>query len=642
MDVAQLAAQLNTLQQAHDGLRGKVHRLQQASLDAQTQQASLLADHNALQQEHNALLERERQLRCDYEALLNSTHTLHTDRDRLQQRAAELEAINAKLTNMLFGRRSERRVYDHQQLLLTGFPELTPTAEEQAVIMASQESLRLNEEELLRAFEKRRQAKRAKPRSEELPAHFERREQVLDLPDEEKQGLKYIGDAVTERLRFEKPRVYVERIVRRKYIQVGDKSSGVIAVEPPPSVVEGSKYDASVHAAVIGLKFELHLPTYREQDFFAMCGWTPARSTLNELINQGALVIEPLYRQLETCLQRDSIIHGDDTGVRVLTRGALNAVDLAALGRRLAAKRKSGARDDDDDGHHGSIKSHAWCYCGLDDGAPFNVFHWSITREHEIVSQHLKAFQGTLIGDAFGGNKGIGVRAEDRIRFAACNAHARRNFVEAEKAEPILVAQALSLYRQLYDVEERGRGLSSAARHELRQAQSVPLWRQLAAWLDALPTDRSLPKSRLGMAVGYLRNQWAELQVYLTDGRLPIDNSLCERTIRPLTIGRSNWLFLGHPQAAASRMRLLSIVSSAHRHQLVMQDYLEDVLRQLSFAQQRCPEELRIDSVRLLRLLPDRWGREHPGSVHQLRRDEQADRSLSKRVARLRRRTASS
>lgn len=148
MDVAQLAAQLNTLQQAHDGLRGEVHRLQQASLDAQTQQASLLADHNALQQEHNALLERERQLRCDYEALLNSTHTLHTDRDRLQQRAAELEAINAKLTNMLFGRRTERRVYDHQQLLLTGFPELTPTAEEQAVIMASQESLRLNEEEL--------------------------------------------------------------------------------------------------------------------------------------------------------------------------------------------------------------------------------------------------------------------------------------------------------------------------------------------------------------------------------------------------------------------------------------------------------------------------------------------------------------
>jgi transposase len=599
---------------------------------------SLQAELNQLKAEQAAAAERERKVRCDYEALLNSTQTLQTDRDRLQQRVIEIEAINDKLTNMLFGRRSERRLYDSQQPLLTGFAEPAPTAEEQAVITANEEALRLSDEEIIRSLEQRRKAKRSRPRSEEIPAHIERRERVLDLSDEEKQGLTYIGDAVTERLCFEKPGVYVERIVRRKYVKTGDKSGGVIAIEPPPAVIEGGKYDASIHAAVIGLKFDLHMPTYREQDFFAMCGWTPTRSTLNELINQGGLVVPPLYHQLEACLQRDSIIHGDDTRLRLLTHGALNEVDLAALGRRLAAKRQSGSRGDDDGGHHGSINSHAWCYCGLDDGAPYNVFHWSITREHETVSQHLQAFQGTLIGDAFGGNKGIGARAGDRIGFAACNAHARRKFVEAEKAEPILVPQVLSLYRQLYDVEERGRVLGSAARHELRQRESVPLWRRLEIWLDALPADRVLPKSLFGKAVGYLRNQWNELQVYLTDGRLPIDNSLCERTIRPLAIGRANWMFLGHPQAAESRMQLLSIVSSAHRHHLVMQDYLEDVLRELSFAQQRCPEELKLDSERLLRLLPDCWAKAHPQSVHEFRREEQADRRLVNQAAHAKRR----
>jgi hypothetical protein len=97
------------------------------------------------------------------------------------------------------------------------------------------------------------------------------------------------------------------------------------------------------------------------------------------------------------------------------------------------------------------------------------------------------------------------------------------------------------------------------------------------------------------------------LQVYLRDGRLPIDNDQSEQTIRPLTVGRSNWLFLGHPRAAAGRLQLYSIVSSAHRHHLVIQDYLEDVLRRLADAQQNHPSDLELGAPYLLDLLPDRW-----------------------------------
>jgi transposase len=101
-----------------------------------------------------------------------------------------------------------------------------------------------------------------------------------------------------------------------------------------------------------------------------------------------------------------------------------------------------------------------WYYTGLDDGHPYNIFDWTLTRQHEAVGKHLTNFQGTLVGDAFGGNARIAMISGDRIEFAACNAHARREFVCSEKDEPLLSAQALSFYRQLYAIEERGRSMS--------------------------------------------------------------------------------------------------------------------------------------------------------------------------------------
>jgi hypothetical protein len=125
----------------------------------------------------------------------------------------------------------------------------------------------------------------------------------------------------------------------------------------------------------------------------------------------------------------------------------------------------------------------------------------------------------------------------------------------------------------------------------------------------------ALPKSRFGKAAGYLKNQWVALRRYLDDPRLPIDNDQAEQTIRPLTVGRRNWLFLGHPQAAPGRMQLLSIVSSAQRHHLVMEEYLSDVLRQLADANQHRPEDLELNSPYLRNLLPDPWAEQHPQSI---------------------------
>jgi hypothetical protein len=419
----------------------------------------------------------------------------------------------------------------------------------------------------------------------------------------------------------------------------------VISVPVPPAVIEGGKYDVSIYAAVVTFKYGFHLPTYREQELFSMFGWFPNRSTLNDLMNQSCELIVPLYEQFRTMIMRDNIVMGDDTQVKLLTRGALDEVDLERLGKRRAKQRKNGGSMADSAAgekfdSHGSVNSYVWCYRGLDDKYPYNIFDWSLTRQHATVGRHLIDFRGTLCGDAFGGNTRISVASDGRVAFSACNVHARREFVRAEKDEPELVAQALSFYRQLYAIEERGRSLSAADRLALRQSESVLIWQRMGHWLEQLPLHRILPKSLFGQAVGYLRNQWSGLQIYLSDGRLPIDNSATELTIRPWAIGRKNWMFLGHPSAAVSRLQLYSIVSSAARHQLVLPDYLEDVLARLSVARSSSPAELELDSELLLSLLPDRWAASHPESVCVGRREEQAERSETTRAKRARRRLA--
>ena len=144
-------------------------------------------------------------------------------------------------------------------------------------------------------------------------------------------------------------------------------------------------------------------------------------------------------------------------------------------------------------------------------------------------------------------------------------------------------------------------------RNALRQRDAVPIWDRMERWLAGDAVQQTLPRSAIGEAIGYLRNQWTALRVYLSDGRIPIDNDQSERTIRPLTVGHNNWQFLGHPRAATGRLQMYSVVSSAHCHHLVIDDYLEDVLRKLADAQQNHPANLEPGSRYLLDLLPDRW-----------------------------------
>ena len=574
----------------------------------------------------DGVLEQFGAFRHDYEALVDATRITTDERDSLRQRVAELEAANNRLVDMLWGRRSERRSEspDQQHLDFGDGPPELPSAEEQEIITAQAEADEARDRELLKRLEARRKARRERAKGrEKFPPTIERRERVLDLPEDQKQGLKPIGVKSTERLRFEKPHMYVEVIKRPQYVVAGQPEKGVQSMPPPLSIVEGCKYDFSVVAAVAGLKFAFHVPTYRQQDWFAQCGWFPSRSTVNDLMNYAVATIDPLYRQMWQLLLAQPILLGDDTTLCVLLRDGLSEEDLEKLSTRSRFRQDAGLPSNT--GPPGSATSYAWLYTSLDGLAPYNVFHWSLTHQNAVIDGHLATYRGIFVGDAAGANARLQQRSGGRIVHASCNMHARREFIQAESNDPILASQAISFYRQLYDVEERGKTLDAAARYELRQREAVPIWNRMRRWLDGDAAKRALPRSRIGEALGYLRNQWLALTVYLGNPRIPIDNAQSEQIIRPLTVGRNNWQFLGHPQAATGRLQLYSVVSSAHRHHLMIDDYLEDVLRKLADAQQNHPADLELGSPYLADLLPDRWALAHPQSV---REDRAEDREM--------------
>jgi transposase len=615
-------------------LREQLRESEQRNEELQSELASLRASQDRLQEEFAAL-------RHDYEALIDGTRTISDDREALRRRVAELEAANNRLVDMLWGRRSERRFDSPDQLHLS-FPEDSvepPRVEEQQIITAQAQADEAADRELLRRLLARRKARREMPsRNEDFPPHIERRERLIDLPEEQKAGLKCIGVKKAERLRFEKPHLYVEVIKRPQYVVPGQPEQGVRSMSPPLAIIEGCKYDFSIIAAMGAMKFAFHIPTYRQQDWFAQWGWFPHRSTINDLLGYAVDVIGPLYRQMWRLLLSQPILLGDDTTLCVLLRDGLDEGELAKLSSRHRFRQALEMGLKAREGLPGSATSYAWLFTSLDGLAPYNVFHWSLTHQNSVIDGHLATYRGIFVGDACGANARLEQRSGGRIVHASCNAHARREFIKAEKNDPILASQAISFYHQLYEVEERGKPLDAVARWQLRQRDAVPIWNRMRHWLDSEAVGRSLPRSAIGEAIGYLRNQWSALRVYLSDGRIPIDNDQSEQTIRPLTVGRNNWLFLGHPRAAAGRLRLYSIVSSAHRHHLMIEDYLEDVLRRLADAQQNHPADLEPGTPYLLDLLPDRWALAHPQCVREDRIEEREMVSDAKRLRRARQR----
>jgi transposase len=514
--------------------------------------------------------------------------SLARDNDRLK---LEIE----QLKRYIYGRRSERYVEDDSQL--TFLDELSePEAERDIADEVPEEEINY------------RRRKRSK--SDRFPENLPRDVQTIDVPEEERscpccgEEMPIIGTDIRERLEYVPAKMLVHELHYPKRA-CGKCKQGVKVASPPSSDQEGaslssgSRYGFGVTAQIILGKYADHLPLYRLEDVFARAGVVIPRSTQVGLLDAAADLLRSLTDYMKSLLIASDVIGMDDTPVRLQ--------DTNLPGKMRTAR--------------------VWLARGRDQ-APYNVFFFHESRERDGPSKFLADYNGWVTVDAYGVNDGVYLGSGGRIRASCCNTHARRKFEAAQSNDPKRASRALAFYRQLYDIEDRGRELAPQQRLELRLMESVPLLDEFKVWLDLQAADpKLLPKSAIGGAVRYALNQWKPLMSFTLDGSLPIDNNDTERDLRRLTIGRKNWMFVGSPAAGEVAASMYTLIASGSRHQLDLWAYLDDVLRRLAGG------ESNLDA-----LLPDRWRETHPESIRTYRQAEQEARRAKTKARRARRR----
>jgi transposase len=457
---------------------------------------------------------------------------------------------------------------------------------------------------------------------------LERVEEIVEAAEEIKNcprhgERKLIGYDVTETLMRDPPRLWVLRKKYPKYACPTDPSCGIASPERPTSLVEGNRYDTSIAAAVIEAKWALYLPIYRQQDQFASCGWTPSRSTLLNLIALVQFVVEPLVHYMVKLVKQDIGIGLDETSCRMLLpKDIPKVIPGDAKSKRLAEKvaeaREAGKK---------SLLAKMWAYCGLFH-APYNIFDFRVSRHRDGPDEFLATSRCKVQGDCFSGNTSVVLQSDGRLEFVACWSHARRKVEKAttyqEESE-----QLLQMIQALYDIETRAKELSWQQREELRGRESTIVLAGIKKWLDSPAMDNLLPKSDFAEAVRYIRNHWEALNAFVSDGRIPIDNNYVEQLMKQVALGRKAWLFVGNVEAGERSAMMMTLVSSAKRHDLDVGLYIKDVLDQLLAG---CTD--------YHSLLPDQWKKSHPEAVRQYREEERRDKANRKQYRAAERRLA--
>ena len=600
--------------------RATLSRDQLLQLLTRTEQrsATLLAEKDAELQTRNAELQR-------------SETTLLQKLDiiiQLEQKNEALEQKYLKLWQERFAAKSERYLADADQLRLDfgDSSEAANAAEGLADAIEDSETIEVPAH-----------TRQRKKRNESLPEHFPRHEVFAEEPGDLKICSTH-GERTllpesmwdrTERLEYIPPRFRVLVTIYRKYSCVGSPSCGIGSPERPTGIVEGDKYDAGVGAEIITGKYGFHMPIYRQEDYFAGSGWNPGRSTLLNILQGCHFVLLPLLDYFKRTVQGDSIVGCDDTGVTLLYPKTLPEFDLSDPKQRRVHEVYSHALNE----NKPSIRAKMWAYRGQT--VPLNVFDFTVSRHRDGPELFFANFEGTLLGDCWHGFESIASSSGSIVR-AACNAHARRKLRDSV-AYPADRRTWLDWYQALYDIEDRARLMSADERLALRQSEAKPIWEQMESWLEDVKLrikNVVLPKSDFAKALQYVRNHFTELQLYLRDPALPMDNNLTEQLMKQIAMGRRNWLFAGSLAGGERSAGFMTLVSSALRNDISVWHYTKDVLNQLLAGETNYQP-----------LLPWNWAATHPEAIRHYRIEERlaiAARKQVKRDARRRRNDSNS
>lgn len=450
-----------------------------------------------------------------------------------EQLVAENEFLRqelAQLKRLIFGRKSEKFIaLPPEQLGLGLDAEERPVAPQQEEI----------------TYKRRKPGKdKSKPVRIPIPDHLPRQTEIIQ-PDPVPEGAKQIGTSVTEILEMTPAKLFVRRIERPRYIL--PETEAIITAGLPTLPIPKGNAGPGLLAHLVISKYIDHLPFYRQVQMFKREQVSIAESTISGWFAATCNLLEPLYQVLKARLLKSDYLMADETPIPVQT------------------SHKKGATHT---GYH-------WVY--HDPVSKLVCFDYCQSRAREGPQAFLENFTGALQTDGYTAYEKL--EQTGRITLLACMAHARRKFEQALDNDRDRASQALTLVQALYATERTAReqGLDAGQRQQLRKEQATEKLDELEAWLKAQLPD-VLPKSSIGKAITYTLNLWPRLKRYLDDGRYEIDNNLVENSIRPVALGRKNYLFAGSHEGAKRAAMIYSLLGTARKNDIEPFAWLEQVL----------------------------------------------------------------
>jgi len=460
--------------------------------------------------------------------------TLNLQNEKLLSENEYLKQQLDELKRLIFGSKSER------------FVPNAPDAEQYSLFETEVEPAEEQIEEIAysrkKAEKKKQKAIRAK-----IPAHLPRVEEIIE-PDIIEYGSKKIGEEITEVLEYTPGNMHVRKIIRPKYAK--PNGEGIDIAELPSLPIPKGNAGASLLAFIMVSKFVDHLPYYRQIQIFKRQGLTLSDSTINGWFNATAKLLEPLYDTLEKQILQSDYLQADESPIGV-----------------------------QDSHKKGTLHSgYQWVY-----RSPIQrlvMFKYHTGRGQEAPKEVLNEFFGVLQTDGYQAYKNMAINGQ--IIHLACMAHARRYFDKALKNDQKRAEHVLRLMQRLYEIEHksRERSVSFKVRYRYRQLYAKPILQELEEWLIKNQTQTT-PQSAIGKAIAYTTNIWPKLKAYINGGEYEIDNNLIENAIRPLALGRKNYLFAGSHKAAQHAAMFYSFFATCKINDVEPLAWLTDVLNRI-------------------------------------------------------------
>jgi transposase len=489
---------------------------------------------------------------------ISDPEILRKENEELRCENSVLKEQIAWFKRQIFGQKSERIVpTPANQLMLDGFDQLeTSSGEPMRTIPAHQ----------------RRKPKRNGQDAISLPSDLPIKTTVLDIPENEKvcketgEPLVKIGEEVTHKLAHEPGSYYIKKIVRPKYANSQKPEEGVTTALLPDSIIPKCRADESLLAEIVTKKFVDHMPLYRIAEEMRRSDISISYKLLSQWVVRIGMALKLLYEAMTKKIIEGENVYIDETPVKLWE----------------PKKCKT---------------AYMWVIVGGKESNPaYRVYNFREDRRHDNALEILKNYHGVLHSDKYGAY--VRLAEQKIVTWCPCFGHIRRKFVEAEGGDPPFRNWVLRKIRYLFMLERVAWARSSEERLQIRQEKEAPVIDELIQQIkERLIDGKLLPKSKFREALGYFCSLIPYLKNYTKYPFARLDNNVAERAIRPLAIGRKNWLFFGSPEGGESGAVLLSLVQTCRGLGINPRVYLEDIFRRF----------MEHPANRIDELLPDQW-----------------------------------